>query len=371
MSTSLADPTQPIPVYLLTGFLGSGKTTLLNRMLQSDGPRTAVIVNEFGDVPIDNDLFKVDGTASDLIETSNGCICCDPDNDIASTLSRLSESIDNGEVGEVNRVVIETTGLADPAPIINQMLISSMRSIAGRYFSLASVITTLDAVKGEETVTERLLAHKQLAFADRIALTKADMLKHDEPGRRAALVGLINRINPSAQVFDVQDQAFHPEALLSAGQYAPDAKSTNVMSWLEAESPVVKAFATTPASQWQPGNRHTEIYTRSFTTEHSIPQERVLRFLDMLRMAAGPRLLRLKGLISLADDPDRPYLVHMVQGIFYPPQRLDDWPSEDHSTRLVLIADGIDETALDRYLRTLLPKARKKRGLHSLFRSTE
>ncbi|ODT66247.1 MAG: hypothetical protein ABS75_27655 [Pelagibacterium sp. SCN 63-23] len=133
-------------------------------MLRTDGPRTAVIVNEFGDVPIDNDLFKVDGTASDLIETSTGCICCEPGNDIVSTLARLSEAMDNGEVSAVDRVVIETTGLDYPAPIINQMLIASNHSIAGRFFALASVITTLEALKGEETVDERLLAHAGVSF---------------------------------------------------------------------------------------------------------------------------------------------------------------------------------------------------------------
>ena len=164
MKQALGHFDNPVPVYLLTGFLGSGKTTLLNRMLRTDGPRTAVIVNEFGDVPIDNDLFKVDGTASDLIETSTGCICCEPGNDIVSTLARLSEAMDNGEVSAVDRVVIETTGLDYPAPIINQMLIASNHSIAGRFFALASVITTLEALKGEETVDERLLAHAGVSF---------------------------------------------------------------------------------------------------------------------------------------------------------------------------------------------------------------
>ena len=346
----------PVPVYLLTGFLGSGKTTLLNRMLHADGPRTAVIVNEFGDVPIDNDLFKVDGTASDLIETSTGCICCEPGNDIVSTLARLSEAIDNGEVSAVDRVVIETTGLADPAPIINQMLIASHHSIAGRFFALAAVITTLDALRGEETVEERLLAHKQLAFADRIALTKADMLRDDPAGRREALADLVARINPSARILDIQDPAAQPESLLDQGIYAPDGRSMDVLAWLKDESPLAKAFGAPRSSQWLPGNRHSDVYTRSLVVDGSVTSRQITTFMDILMRAAGDRLLRLKGLVSLIDDPDRPYLIHIVQGIFHPPQRLEKWPSDDHRTRIVVITDGIDEKALESFLLTLKPK---------------
>ncbi|SFV38536.1 GTPase, G3E family [Devosia crocina] len=356
MKQALGHFDNPVPVYLLTGFLGSGKTTLLNRMLRTDAPRTAVMVNEFGDVPIDNDLFKVDGTASDLIETSTGCICCEPGNDIVSTLARLSEAMDNGEVSAVDRVVIETTGLADPAPIINQMLMSSHHSIAGRFFALAAVITTLDALKGEETVEERLLAHKQLAFADRVALTKADMLHDDPAGRREALAALVARINPSARILDIQDPLAQPETLLDHGIYAPDGRSMDVLAWLKDESPLAKAFGVQAPSQWLPGNRHSDVYTKSLVIEGSVTSRQVTTFLDILMRAAGDRLLRLKGLISLADDPGRPYLIHIVQGIFHPPQRLQSWPSQDHRTRLVVIADGIDEKALESFLLTLKPK---------------
>ncbi len=356
MTAALGHFDNPVPVYLLTGFLGSGKTSLLNRMLRSDGPRTAVIVNEFGDVPIDNDLFKVDGTASDLIETSTGCICCEPGNDIVSTLARLSEAMDTGAVSAVDRVVIETTGLADPAPIINQMLISSHHSIAGRFFALAAVITTLDALKGEETVEERLLAHKQLAFADRIALTKADMLLDDPAGRREALASLVARINPSARVLDIQDPLSQPETLLEHGIYAPDGRSMDVLAWLKEESPLSKALGVQKSSQWLPGNRHSDIYTKSLLVDGSVTSRQVMTFMDILMRAAGDRLLRLKGLVSLVDDPDRPYLIHIVQGIFHPPQRLDKWPSEDQRTRIVVIADGIDEQALESFLLTLKPK---------------
>lgn len=361
MSTAAGSYTRPIPVFLLTGFLGSGKTTLLNRMLRPDGPRTAVIVNEFGDVPIDNDLFKVDGTATDLIETSTGCICCEPGNDIVSTLMRLSEAIDAGEVGAVDRVLIETTGLADPAPIINQMLIASAYSIAGRFFALAGVITTLDALKGEETVEERLLAHKQLAFADRIALTKSDMLGQDARDRRTGLEALVQRINPAARLLDVQDPLAQAESLLNEGRYTPEGHGADVLAWLQAESPIAKAFGTQPASQWMPGHRHSEVYTKSLVVNGSVTSRQMTAFLDLLLRAAGPRLLRLKGLVSLADDPDRPVLLHIVQGVFHPRERLEAWPSEDRRTRLVLIADGIDETALENFLLTLKPVPEKRR----------
>lgn len=360
MNVMVGTHDNPIPVYLLTGFLGSGKTTLLNRMLSADGPRTAVIVNEFGDVAIDNDLFRVDGTASDLIETSNGCICCEPGNDIVSTLSRLSEAISEGEVRDIERVVIETTGLADPAPIINQMLIASPYGIAGRSFTLSSVITTLDALKGEETVEERLLAHKQLAFADRIALTKADLLTHDAADRRRAIAELVARINPAAQIVDVQAASDAPAELLEVGRYSPDGRGMDVMAWLKAESPLAKAFSGQSPAQWLPGQRHSDIYTKSLVFDGAVGGRELTAFLDMLQRAAGDRLLRLKGLVAMSDDPDRPYLIHIVQGIFHIPQRLEEWPSADRRTRMVLIADGIDEVALDSFLATLKPKTRRK-----------
>lgn len=357
-----ADHSTPIPVFLLTGFLGSGKTTLLNRMIAPGGPRTAVIVNEYGDVPIDNDLVQVDGEDMTFAETSTGCICCEPGNDIVSTLARLSEAMDEGKTGIIERVVIETTGLADPAPIINQMLLASPYRIAGRYFALASVITTLDAVRGEATVDERIVGHKQLAFADRIALTKSDLLAHEQTGQREALDALIARINPGAHVLDVQAPLAQPETLLSPGSYGAPARGSNVAAWLAAESPLARAFAKPSAAPVAGLSRHSGIYTRSMVMDTPVAARELVTFIDILRRAAGSRLLRLKGLVALEDDPDRPMLIHLVQDIFHPPIRLERWPSEDRRTRLVLIADGIDEAALDSFLKTLEPKPGRKRA---------
>ncbi len=357
-----ATDTQPIPVYLLTGFLGSGKTTLLNRMMAPGGPRAAVIVNEYGNVPIDNDLLQVTGEDMTFAETSTGCICCEPGNDIISTLARLSEAMDEGKTGRIERVVIETTGLADPAPIINQMLLAAPHRIAGRYFELASVITTLDAVRGQQTVDERIVGHKQLAFADRIALTKSDLLGHDQADHRHVLYDLINRINPGAHVVDVQAPLAAPETLLSPGSYGPTNRGSNAVAWLAAESPLARAFASPSAPPVASLSRHSGIYSTSMVMEEPVAARELVAFIDMLRRAAGPRLLRLKGLVSLNDDPDRPMLLHLVQDIFHPPVRLERWPSDDRRTRLVLIADGIDEAALDSFLNTLKASPGRKRA---------
>lgn len=362
MSTPELGVTEPIPVFLLTGFLGSGKTTLLNRMIAQGGPRTAVIVNEFGDVPIDNDLIQIDGDDMTFAETSTGCICCSPGNDIVSTLMRLSEAMDEGQTGPIERVVIETTGLADPAPIINQMLLASSYRIGGRFFNLASVITTLDSVRGAATVEERILSHKQLAFADRIAVTKSDLLAHDQVHEREALDQLIARVNPGAHVVDVQAPLAQPQTLLSPGSYGASRRSADVVAWLAAENPIARAFAK-PSATTIPGlGRHSGIYTKSMVMEEPVSARALVTFIDMLRRAAGSRLLRMKGLVALDDDPEMPMLVHLVQDVFHPPLRLEQWPSDDRRTRLVLIADGIDEAALESFLETLRPKRRRTRN---------
>jgi G3E family GTPase len=355
------DHPTPIPVFLLTGFLGSGKTSLLNRMIGGGGPRTAIIVNEYGDVPIDNDLVQVDGQDTRFAETSTGCICCEPGNDIVSTLARLSDSMDEGTTGLVERVVIETTGLADPAPIINQMLLAASYRIAGRYFGLAAVITTLDAVRGEATVDERIVGHKQIAFADRIALTKVDLLGHDQADRREALDAQIARINPGARVMDVQAPLAQPQLLLAPGSYGAAERGSNVTAWLAAESPLARAFAAPAAPPAAALARHSGIYTKSMVMDGAVSARELVAFIDLLRRAAGSRLLRLKGLVAMDDDPERPMLVHLVQDIFHPPVRLEHWPSDDKRTRIVLIADGIDEPALESFLQTLDRKPRRKR----------
>ncbi|MCS6759704.1 MAG: GTP-binding protein, partial [Candidatus Devosia euplotis] len=154
-----------------------------------------------------------------------------------STLARLSEAMDDGKTSAVERVVIETTGLADSTPIINQMLLAVSLRIGGRFFQLASVIATLDAMRGEATADERIVGHKQIAFADRIALTKSDLLTHEQADRREALDALVARINPGARMLDVQAPMAQPERLLDPDSYGATERGSNVAAWLAAESP--------------------------------------------------------------------------------------------------------------------------------------
>lgn len=350
-----------IPVFILTGFLGSGKTTLLNRLIALPGPRSAIIVNEFGDMPIDDDLIAIAGSDAQLATTTSGCICCTAGSDIITALEGVSEALDHPGAPAIGRVIVETTGLADPAPIINQLLRARHHTIGGRAYALAGVIATLDALRGETTVEQRLIGHKQIAFADRIAITKTDLHGHGDAGRLAALHALIARINPGAPVLDVQDSLALPGVLLEPRPYAPEARGGDVEAWLNAESPVARAFAQRHVPPL-PVHRHTGIYTKSIVLDGLIDPRQFSAFLDMLMLGTGERLLRLKGLVALADDPGRPVLVHAVQGMIHPLHRLAQWPGPDRRTRLVLIADGIDADALARLAEALVPGPRRARA---------
>jgi G3E family GTPase len=193
-------------------------------------------------------------------------------------------------------------------------------------------------------------------------VTKSDLLAHEQAGRREALDGLIARINPGAHVVDVQAPLAQPETLLSAGSYGATERGSNVAAWLAAESPLSRAFAKPAAAPVAGLARHSGIYTKSMVMAEPVSAADLVTFIDILRRAAGQRLLRMKGLVALLDDPERPMLIHLVQDIFHPPVRLEHWPRVDRRTRLVLIADGIDEAALDSFLKTLERKPGRKRA---------
>ena len=329
-------PQEPIAVSVVTGFLGSGKTTLLNRLLKDPGLRdTAVIVNEFGDVAIDHLL--VEQSSDGVIELSDGCLCCTVRGELVDTLADLVDRLQTGRIGALQRVVVETTGLADPAPVLHAIM---GHPVLIQNYRLDGVIVTVDAVNGPATLDNHEEAVKQVAVADRIALTKTDLADADE---KADLIERLHRLNPGAEPIAVQDASF--DRLFHCGLYDPSTKTANVAGWLRDAAYEDEHHH----HHHHDVNRHdSRIRAFTLTEDRPIDPSALEMFIDLLRSSQGPQLLRMKGIVGLSDDPDRPVVVHGVQEIFHPPARLPAWPDADRRSRLVLITRDLDPDYVER-----------------------
>ena len=322
--------TAPIPVSLLTGFLGSGKTTLLNRLLKEPAlADTAVVINEFGEIAIDHLL--VERASEGLVELSGGCVCCTVRGELVDTLLDLAR-----RMPALKRVIIETTGLADPAPILQALM--AHPGLLG-LFRLDGVIAMVDAVNGDATLDRHEEAVRQVAMADRIVLTKSDL------GEAAAapLRGRLERLNPGAPV--IQGSADRPTAkeLLDCGLYDPSGKLPDVERWLRAEAAHDHDGHERHRHDHDHHHHDSRLRTDSLVHDRPVPFGAIETFLDLLRSTNGERLLRMKGIVELAEDPGRPLVLHGVQNILHPPARLAAWPDAGRGTRLVLIAIDLDE----------------------------
>ncbi|EJF98252.1 hypothetical protein MEI_00751 [Bartonella vinsonii subsp. arupensis Pm136co] len=328
--------TTRIPLTLITGFLGSGKTTFLNHMLRDPLlAECAVIINEFGEVGIDHLL--VEKTTEGIIELTNGCLCCNLRSDLIDTLTDLIDRIDRGELKQLNRIIIETTGLADPAPILQALLSHPLLTQA---FSIDAVLATFDILNTPSILKRYPEIQKQLALADKIILTKTDLI--DEKMLSNTLINTLKTINPTAQIIDVHSDHCCSNALI--GKTLWDEKEEN--------GHFKQYLTSTPHDHAHPWT----IRTFLLDCEEPLDYTTIEAFLDLLRDLYGAKLLRLKAIIALRDDPHRPLVLHGVQTFFHPPIRLSAWPQGIIQTRFVIIADGIEKEAIQKLFDAFLNK---------------
>lgn len=336
-----------VPVTLLTGFLGSGKSTLLSRILRD--PRfsdTAVVVNEFGEVGLDG--FLVEHSREQTVEMTTGCLCCTIRGDIRQTLLRLHDRRTRGEVPAFERLIVETTGLADPAPVVHTLIADASLS---KRFALSGIVTTVDALAGAATLDRQTECVKQAAVADRIVLTKTDLATGEDQRREVeALRRSLTRLNPGARILDRNDPAFDLRALFDTALFDPMSRPAEVRRWLNAE-----AFAGTE----EPGHGHGHGHAHDHAHHHDVNRHgpdihafcieldepvSIMAFtvaLELLIANQGEDLLRVKGIVNLKERPDRPVVIHGVQHILHEPVWLEGWPDGDRRTKIVFVTRNI------------------------------
>lgn len=316
-----------IPISVITGFLGSGKTTLLNGLLRDgNAAGTVVVVNEFGEIGLDHHL--IESSSDQIILLTNGCLCCSVKGDLVNTLRDLIYRRGLGSMPKFDRVVIETTGLADPCSVIGLILTDP---VINSQYSLGGIIATVDAINGLATLENHPESARQAAMADRLVLTKTDLL-----GDRASidqLTAQLRAINPAALVLEAAE-GLRANSLLASCIELPDYEFETTLRWRQINSDHAQPHGA-------------DIKSFCIVRPEPIPHEVLHLILRALTDNLGPRLLRIKGLLNIAESPLRPAVLQGAQTVLHELSWLDGWPTEDHRSRMVFITDGVGKQVVD------------------------
>jgi G3E family GTPase len=317
-----------LPVTIITGFLGSGKTTLLNFLLRQDAlKKSLVIINEFGEVAIDH--LIVSAPAENVRLLSNGCLCCRVKGEFADTLSEAARQRSAGELPPFDRILIETSGLADPVPILKTIVTDDRLSLL---YELDAVIAVIDAVNLVQQLRNQNEARKQIAVSDIMLLSKTDLPSAvDSSELQAALRG----INRGAEILPVLHGAIDPNRLL--GLSTAHRRKCDLARWVYAAS-------ATESARDRPLHTH-DIQTFSLCFEAPVGKAGLLIWLSLLANFKGRQLLRVKGVVNVAGQP---YMVHVVQSVVHEPIPLEAWPTSDRRTRIVFIVRDLDRSAIEK-----------------------
>ncbi|WP_417846566.1 GTP-binding protein [Thalassospira povalilytica] len=354
-----------IATTVITGFLGSGKTTLLNALLTQDGmDSTAVLINEFGEIGLDHLLVRE--VSEDVVLLNSGCICCSVRGDLISGLRDLFVKRTRGEIPAFDRVIIETTGLADPAPILHTLMTDPLLTTK---FRLDSVVTTVDAIHGSGQLDQHPESVKQAAVADRILMTKSDLA---DDATRTALEARLRALNPAAPIYQVINGDIAVSKLFNAGLYDPETKSMDVQKWLRDEAYDHHGDETHDHehshdqshdhshsrddahdhghdhhghshdhNQDHDVNRHDDhIQSFCITFDEPLHWDAFVTWAEIFTQMRGESLLRVKGILNLVGE-DAPVAIHAVQHVFHPPASLPAWPSDDHRSKIVFITKDL------------------------------
>ncbi|WP_417789918.1 CobW family GTP-binding protein [Terasakiella pusilla] len=350
--------TQHIPISLLTGFLGSGKSTLLSDILQTEEfANTAIIVNEFGDVGLDD--FLVVHSEEQIVEMTTGCLCCTIRGDITNTLLSLLEKRENGDIKPFDHVIIETTGLADPAPVLHTLTTHPQLMTQVK---LNGTLVTIDALNGEHTLQNHDECVKQLALADKIVITKTDM--DLDPAALHDLKQKIKQINSTAPVIEKPTQRQDLPVLFQYQELDTQASRADLAKWLGDD---IDHHHDHDHDHHHHDHGHDhghdhhnhdshagDIHTFTIQFEDAISQQAFVLAMQMLLGNQGKNLLRIKGIVHLAEQPERPYVIHGVQHVFHEPAVLESWPDGKRETILVFITRGIPKRSIETYFNTWL-----------------